>query len=272
MIFPKKIKLFSIHEVTKATGVSRATLIRLEESGFLKPRLIDENTGYRYYDSQNISAVGQYQRLQDIGFSRKEIADIYYEKVNVDEFLDAQWKKVDKTRRFLKEYALRHDKTKNYSISYITLPAVDCYCVRLKATSLDESAILCYQNYEICIEEGYRVVGSEPLMGIYDKLDPGEITPGPFHEFTYCIPVVPGSGPAEKIRHFPETEALSIIGFGYFSNLNELWERLIKELQVRELEPAGPPRVIALVAPYSGAHIKPTDYCYECAIPVRDKQ
>ena len=55
MIFPDNRKLFTIKEMTQACGVSRTTLIRMEEDGFLKPYRVDPDSGYRYYDLQNVT-------------------------------------------------------------------------------------------------------------------------------------------------------------------------------------------------------------------------
>ena len=88
MRYPEKRKLFTITEVARACGVSRSTLLRMEESGFLKPFRVDPETGYRYYDLSAVSAVGQYQMLQSIGLTRKEIGDVYYERIDSSDFLE----------------------------------------------------------------------------------------------------------------------------------------------------------------------------------------
>ena len=104
MVFPERRKLFSIKEAAHACGVSRSTLLRMEEDGFLTPYRVDPNTGYRYYDLQNIATVGQYQRLQEAGLSRKEVADLYYERVDSQKFLEAQRQKLCRMQRFLEGY------------------------------------------------------------------------------------------------------------------------------------------------------------------------
>ena len=45
MIFPEERKLFTVKDVSRACGVSRATLIRMEESGFLTPHHVNPDTG-----------------------------------------------------------------------------------------------------------------------------------------------------------------------------------------------------------------------------------
>ena len=144
MIFPEKRKLFTISEVAKACGVSRTSLIRMEEDGFLKPYRIDPDTGYRYYDMQNVASVGQYQRLQELGISRKEIADIYYERVDTEKFIEKQRARLSKMQNLLEEYEFRHDHSKDHMFSYLTLPEVVCFCDDIVSNSIGESATLSY--------------------------------------------------------------------------------------------------------------------------------
>ncbi len=272
MVFPDNRRLFTIKEMTQACGVSRTTLIRMEEDGFLKPYRVDPGSGYRYYDLQNVTAVGQYQRLQETGLSRKEIADLYYERVDSREFVKAQRQKLSRLQRFLDEYELRHDRSKDFSVSYATLPAVTCYCTEVTVRSPQEVATLSFLAHERCVEAGYQMLGSEPLFGIPQEQRPRMDYDGTDYHSTFCIPVVPGSGPDRQLRFFPAAEALSILGFGDFSIVPKLWDRLWAEVDARGLETSAPARFIALVGPYTGAHYKPEDFCYECVVPIRERK
>ncbi len=270
---PEGRKFFTIHEVCRACGISRATLLRLEESGFLKPARIDPYTGYRYYDTQNVTAVGQYQRLQSIGLSRKEITDLYYERVDSEAFIRTLRQKLNSLQHFLNEYEIRHDRSKDYVFTYTTLPAVTCYCTELKAATPYECATKSFFAYEQCLSEGYRVLGSEPLTCLYNSAsDTCEDILANIFNFTICIPVIPGQKKDTKLRFFPETEAASLIGYGDIKNIFKLWPRFFEEIKKRELEPSGPPRFISLVAPYAGLHYKPDDYCHECVIPIKQRK
>ena len=268
MKIPENRKLFSIKEMSDICGISRASLLRLEADGFLTPYRVNPETGYRYYDMQNVSAVGQYQRLQLIGLSRKEIADVYYERIDSDEFLAELRQKQAQLQRFLSEYELRHDRSKNFSAYYITLPEVTCYCARLKGYSFQEIAVSAYLAHEQCASEGYRLLGSEPLMSVYDDPDVSIDS----LERTLCIPVIPRSEEDPKLRHFPQTEALAVLGFGSYEILPELFRRLFDEVEKRKLEPAGAPRLISLIAPYAGAHYRIDEYCSECVIPIKERK
>jgi len=67
MFFPDDQQLFTVSELARACGISRATLIRIEECGMLTPFRIDPKTGYRYYNAYNAAQVGQYLLLPGIG-------------------------------------------------------------------------------------------------------------------------------------------------------------------------------------------------------------
>ncbi len=271
MELPENRALFSIREMTKICGISRASLLRLEEDGFLIPCYINPNTGYRYYDMQNVTAVGQYQRLQTIGLSRKEISDIYFERVDCDSFIIDLKQKLAQMQHFLNEYEIRHDRSKSFSIFYTKLPSVTCYCTPIVGSSSEEIALNAFLFHEKCASEGYRLLGSEPLMATYDNR-PSCLNPfNPQSKCTLCIPVFSDSKEDPNLQYFPYTEAISIIGFGSYNNelFNRLWTSLFDEVEKQKLEISGSPRLIYLVAPYTGAHYKPDDFCYECMIPIK---
>ena len=272
MTFPERRKLFTVKEMSRACGVSRTTLIRMEEDGFLKPYRVDPDSGYRYYDLQNITAVGQYQRMQEAGLSRKEIADLYYERVDSRQFVEVQREKLNRLQRFLNGYELCHDHTKDFTVSYVTLPAVTCYCAEFSSFSPEETATLSFLGHQKCVEEGFQLQGSEPLFGIPEEEKARMNYDGSEHRFTLCIPVIPDAKPHPMLRFFPATEALSILAFGDDTDVPRLWDRLWAELDARGLEASDRARFIALVAPYTGAHLKPEDYCYECVIPIKERE
>ncbi len=272
MKFPKKRQEFTVSEVSKACGVSRTTLIRMEESGFLKPYRIDPYSGYRYYDAQNVAAIGQYQWMQSIGLSRKEITDLYYGKKDKAEFVREQRERLREMQQFIDEFEIRSDHSKNLSMSFIDIPEKAYYCTYIEAGSVEECATKCFIEHEKCIRAGYRMLGNEPPFGYFE--DYREV----FHieEKGYsnlmCIPVMPGPKDDPNIRIFPATKAYSIVGFGYMSNILTLWNKLMDGAKAQRIIPSGPARVYALVAPYTGTHFKEEDFCFECVIPVMDKE
>ena len=90
MNIPEDRHYFTINEFAKACGLSRASLIRLEKSGFIKPCRIDSVTGYRYYDAVNATEVAQYKFLQTLDLSRSELTEYYLQRISSKDFITKQ--------------------------------------------------------------------------------------------------------------------------------------------------------------------------------------
>ena len=116
------------------------------------------------------------------------------------------------------------------------------------------------------------MLGSEPLMALYDDLDTCLNPLASQNDRTLCIPVAMDPKDDPKLQYFPYSEAISLIGFGGYDLLEGFWRRLFDEVEKRKLEPAGSPRFISLVAPYAGAHYTLNDYCFECVIPIKERK
>ncbi len=268
MNFQDQRKLFTSAEVCRACGISRTTLFRLEEIGFLKPYIVNPTTGYRYYDLQNITAIGQFQKLQILGLSKKEIVNVYYESIDSEEFLKTQRQKMYMMQRFLNEYEYQHDHNKSNLGTFITLPAISCYCTDITVSSFDEAAMLDYLAHEKCVDEGYQLLGTEPLFGILNGRDVWQKAIGSKVQYTFCIPIQPCSASDPNIHFFPETKGFSVIGYGDYSCVATLEKRFWEEIDKRNLTPSGSVRLIMHVGGYTGAHYKSENYCYEYVLPI----
>lgn len=65
--------LYKIGQLTRACDISRSTLMRFEEDGLLQPAYVNDKSGYRYYDSNNLAQVFTILKFQKLGFTKKEI-------------------------------------------------------------------------------------------------------------------------------------------------------------------------------------------------------
>ena len=74
----KDIKnLFQITEAAQACGLSRSTLLRMEEKGLLPPAYIAPDSGRRYYDNHNVARIMQIEKLKAMGLGTEEIAGYF---------------------------------------------------------------------------------------------------------------------------------------------------------------------------------------------------
>ena len=268
MHYPKERRMFSVREMAHACGVSRSTLIRMEECGFLTPYYINPDTGYRCYDAHNAAQIGQYLLLQQLGLTRTEITDIYYRQEKPEDFLKTQRDRLSLMQRILEELEVRIDSSRNFSCSFLDLPGMVCYCDRKTVKSTIESENFFYEVHEKCISEGFRLMGMEPMFGL-SRDDYRELTANP-QEITACIPVMPSGKDNPHLAAFSAGRAFSMVAYGNYQVLGELCKRFWAEFDKRKLKAKGPARFIGLVAPYTGSHIPCEDYCYRLAVPVKN--
>ena len=86
-----KIGMFSKHG-----KVTVKTLRHYDEAGLLKPAYIDEETGYRYYTTDQLSQLHEIIALRQMGFSIPEIRSII-DNINIDKkYVDLLMKKIEK--------------------------------------------------------------------------------------------------------------------------------------------------------------------------------
>jgi DNA-binding transcriptional MerR regulator len=77
-----------IGEVARSFGVSDNTIRRLEAAGLMTPARVNELTGYRYYDIDNIAAISNIMNLKDFGFTYAEIHEGLREKDGMQKLYD----------------------------------------------------------------------------------------------------------------------------------------------------------------------------------------
>jgi DNA-binding transcriptional MerR regulator len=66
-------KKYKINEIASFFKISRQTLIYYDDIGLFKPRFVDSETSYRYYDEDQFSNLRFILILKEAGFSLKEI-------------------------------------------------------------------------------------------------------------------------------------------------------------------------------------------------------
>ena len=138
--------LFQITEAAHACGVSRSTLMRMEEKGLLAPVYVAPESGRRYYDNHNIARVLQIEKFKSMGLGAQEIAEIAKE-------LDVPEEK----SVLLRHLVLSHHGEPEFGA------AVRPVCA--------ESELLSYIDMIDSRMEIYReVLGATPLGGFSDRV------------------------------------------------------------------------------------------------------
>ena len=259
--------LFQITEAARACGLSRSTLLRMEEKGLLAPAYIAPDSGRRYYDNHNVARILQIERFKAMGLDREEIADYFARGGEAAELLAALERRLRNLQRSVEEMRLRAAAGPSISVQMTRLPAVTC-CMRwCVGVTLAERYAAMYGFYSECIRAG-RVLSGEPLFTISDRRDylEGYIGDQPY-PYAVCVPVQPERAPGEAVV-LPECRVLSVLYCGDYDGVDEAWLTLGREARARGLTPAAAPRVLGIVAPYTGREIETRRYCSRLVLPV----
>lgn len=227
-------KLFQISEVSKACGVSRSTIMRMEEKGLLKPTYVSPDSGRRYYDNFAVSHILQIGKLRSMGLTNDEIIKYYSDGGEI--------------------------------VSEMILPEVYCMVKRCTGLTIQDKYNEMFAFYGECVKNGYEL-SDEPLFAIQERTDfmEGRIGTEPY-AFSVCVPVKDRT--IKGVKRLAACRVLSVLYYGDYGHSDENWLKLGKELKARNLKPAGYPRALGIVAPYTGKEMDASRYCSRLVIPI----
>ena len=109
-------ELISIGKMAKLNRVSVPTLRLYDEKGLLKPRRVDPETGYRYYDINQNARLDMIAYMKDLGMSLSEIAQaLSKEDITLIEELLAR--KNEQIHEQMRQLKARHDAVERAILS-----------------------------------------------------------------------------------------------------------------------------------------------------------
>ncbi len=261
----KKEKLYQITEAARACGVSRSTLMRLEEKGLLKPAFVSEESGRRYYDNFSVAHVLQVAKFKSLGLDNEEIIRYYESGGQMKDLLNALELKLYELQNGVEELRLRSAEAGTYSICEMVIPEMICIMRKSMGHTIKDKYDASFALYSECIRKGYRL-SDEPLFTISERTDylEGYIGNEDYPIFS-CVPV------KEKVPEavvLPRCKVLSVLYYGGYDGADDAWLKLGSEVKRRNLKPTGAPRVLGLVAPYTGKEIDEKRYCSRFVVPI----
>ena len=119
-------QFFQITEAARACGLSRSTLMRMEERGLLTPVFTAPDSGRRYYDNHNVARIMQIEKFKAMGLGSKEIADYFAQGGEAEVLLEALETRLRDLQRSVEEMRLRAAEGESLSVQMMELPAVTC--------------------------------------------------------------------------------------------------------------------------------------------------
>lgn len=257
-------KYFSVSQVTKCCGISRATLLRLEKRGLIEPVMIDEKSGYRYYDNHNITRILQINHLLSIGLSYDEIHEYFITNGKSLNLLNSLKQRMDATKQMYEEMELRINKKQTLTYKFIDLPEYVCYEKEFKNTGIENKYNAMYTLFYEAIGKGLRPLPSGPLFIINKDT---ELFGEKEDSFICCIPLDPNYAPSNSAV-IKSCRAFSCVHYGDYISFYDAKKDFSKKIRESGVKPIGYPRVFGIVAPYTAKEFNPKNYVSRIAIPI----
>ena len=159
-------QFFQITEAARACGLSRSTLMRMEERGLLTPVFTAPDSGRRYYDNHNVARIMQIEKFKAMGLGSKEIADYFAQGGEAEVLLEALETRLRDLQRSVEEMRLRAAEGESLSVQMMELPAVTCRIRWCEGLTTAERYRDMYDFYGACVREGIHRAGAVPLRGV----------------------------------------------------------------------------------------------------------
>ncbi len=131
-------KLYKIGDFAALAGVTVATLLFYEKKRLIIPELVDEYTGYRYYNSSQLTKLFTILQLKNFGFTIEEIRKLFNNSFSFEEKL----KSLEEKRRQLDSLLLLWKSISlslgTYSVIVKTIPAHYAVSIKSVASNIND--------------------------------------------------------------------------------------------------------------------------------------
>ena len=267
--------MFSIGEFSKISGLSVKALRLYHEQGILVPQVVDEQSGYRYYDYNNVERARVISLLRQMMFSLEEINQMLA-SCNDDgdalSFLETHRVHLENKIREMKEASLSigrlidgEKKAKSllsqggYRVEEKLLPPQLVAGIRMKGKYSD-----CGQSFaRLGRAMGWNISG-KPLNLYFDSEYKEEGA-----DFESCFPVKKEkSVPGVSIRNLDGGKAITLIHKGPYDRIGSSYAKIFAYLNERSIKSVIPSRETYIKGPGMIFKGRPNSYLTEIQVLV----
>jgi len=245
--------VYSIGDFSKITGITIKALRHYHRKDLLVPRHVDSDTGYRYYDADNLEKARGIVYLKELLFPLEEIRDLLSsleDDTHILDFLLVQRSKIDEKIHELQEVKTSIDEViarerkvremlgkSEFEVSERELDAILVAGVRWKGRYSD-----CGEKFALLYKKMGRLVCGKPMNLYYDEgymEDDADIET--------CIPIREARNvEGLTIRQLEGSRALTLIHKGPYDRLGRSYEKMTNHIQTKGYRVKGPSREIYL--------------------------
>jgi len=262
--------MLKIGEFSKLSMLTIKALRFYEEEGILLPRKIDDETGYRYYDTKQLITASKIKSLRQLDFSIEEIK-LYLSGKMQRELLINKEKELGKRNFFIQQkiftihYLLEENKM-NYQVVVKELPACTVYSEQRVLKSYQELTNLVLESAKECLRLNPGLKCITPDYCFCEYLD------GEYRETNitvrYCQAVVKKGVENERIKflELPPTKVLSVYHKGSYASLGDAYSFIFGFAHKNHYKIKGLPRESYIDGVWNKTNV--SDWLTEIQIPI----
>lgn len=262
--------LFQIGEVAALFNISRKMILYYINHRLLTPTLVDQETGFRYFDCFAIAKIQLILDLRQMGLTIPEIGKYLAGNLSAKRQIAILKNKIISIQHTIDQLEIRDKENgKELKIKEIIIPKRHCIVKEIVAKDFDDAISLFAGAFNECIVRKLKFAS--------DSFNFCEILRDLFDEHLYdttnipikiCICIDEKNAPKDTII-YPQTKALSVSFCGNYSSNYESYELVKKYIKDNGYTVTGFPQEIYLEGDFS---IQSNSNIVWIVIPVENKQ
>lgn len=235
--------LFQIGEVAALLGISRKMLLNYQNHNLIAPTLVDNSSGYRYFDAYAIARTQLIIDLRRTGMSLADIGKYFKGSLSAKKqivFLQGQ---ILFAQKAIEQLEIRSsDCDTSLQVKETLLPKQYCICKDYVAKDIENAVQTFIDCYYDCLQRGLKFSD-----GTYNFCEfPKDIFDEHFYSLTdipmrICISVDERDAPEDAV-FYPQTKALAVSFCGEYDKSLSAYEHLKKYIKENNIKTAGFPR------------------------------
>lgn len=273
----------TIGQMAKINAVTIQTLRLYDREGLLKPLIVDESTGYRYYHINQSARLDMIQYMKDYGLTLRKIKEHIKHK-NVEdtvEFLKKRYVEIDQEiqdlkynqkeiGRALENYQRYENLPKNHQIFVEYVGERYIFKHQSEKNYFDQDGC----GYELLLHELKKALISKKLPLTYYRnvgtiMRKENINPGNLLSDEAFVLVDENFRDSEDVERIPPGMYISMCSGDFYEEM-ELAERLIVEIEKRDLEIVGD-YICEVITEFPAFRENIRDMFFKIQIPIRFK-
>jgi len=266
--------MYKIGDFSKMSKVTIKALSYYEKEGLIVPAYIDENNGYRYYESKQLIDISKIISLKQIRLSIEEIKKVLYNQVSMEDILNS---KKEELQNHINEYNyqlskikyLLEEKDMKNEIFEKIVPAYYVYYKEGVLKNYSESGEFIQSSGAECLDLNPNIKCVEPDYCFMNYLD------GEYKEenikVRYCQAVIKEKEPFKesdsiKFMDIPECACICIYHKGAYDELGKSYAKILKYIEENNYEIVDYPRECYIDGIWNKEDV--SDWLTEIQIPI----